>query len=291
MASAPLPSEFDAGLYRARYADLQQMSDAELADHFDTYGSDEGRCASTVQGRQDFFGLIPGIARTLEIGPFNNPAVRTPSTQYFDTLSAQDLRSRARQIGIDDANIPDIHWVDSNGDLSVVTEKFDICVSSHAIEHQPDLVRHLVDVERLLVLGGRYFLAVPDRRFTFDHFLKESNIAEVLDAHEERRRIHTLRSVIEHRALTTHNDAAAHWQGLHGDPICDHKRVQLALEEYESTSGYIDVHAWIFTFRTFRTVVETLTSLGLINLRLERLYPTLYGSNEFYAVLTRTSVE
>ena len=194
------------------------------------------------------------------------------------------------EIGIDPARIPHIHWVDQNGDLGVVDEKFDYCVSSHAIEHQPDLVRHLGAVSRLLSPGGRYVMAVPDRRYTFDHFIKESNIAEVIEAHRQKRTLHTLQSVIEHRALTTHNEPALHWQGQHGDGLIDPGKIRGAIDEFENTVGYLDVHAWIFTPRSFRSIIESLSALQLSNLTIERVFPTLRGSNEFYAVLHNPKV-
>jgi SAM-dependent methyltransferase len=281
------PLEFDAGLYRQRYSDLEHLSDNDLNTHYSIHGVNEGRCASAIEGRTDFFSLISESKSALEIGPFNNPSIRGVHVQYFDTLSTEDLYKRAQLIGIDQSNIPEIHWVDPNGDLSVVKELFDCCISSHSIEHQPDLVRHLVNVTNLLSPGGRYFLAVPDRRFTFDYFLKDSNIAEVIEAHHQGRERHTLQSVIEHRALTTHNDPAAHWNGSHGDEGIDSARVLSAITEFEETHGYLDVHAWIFTPNNFHTIMSALFSLGLTQLSVERVYPTLRGSNEFYAILKR----
>jgi SAM-dependent methyltransferase len=279
--------EFDSTIYRERYTDLGRLSDDELAAHFAEHGMNEGRCASSVESRADFFSLISESLDALEIGPFNNPSINGLRVKYFDTLSTDDLKNRAKEIGIDQANIPEIHWIDPDGDLSVVEELFDCCVSSHAIEHSPDLVRHLINVAGLLSPGGRYFLAVPDRRYTFDHFLKDSNIAEVIEAHHQGRERHTLKSVIEHRALTTHNDPADHWNGSHGLDGVDSARVRSAITEFEEIEGYLDVHAWIFTPNSFRSIITELFSLGLTQLSVERIYPTLRGSNEFYAILKR----
>jgi SAM-dependent methyltransferase len=285
--SPNFPPEFDPTIYRKRYTDLSHLSDDDLATHFVEHGMNEGRCASAIEGRTDFFSLISASLNALEIGPFNNPSVTGPRVKYFDTLSTVDLKKRAKEIGIDQSNIPEIHWISPDGDLSVVQELFDCCVSSHAIEHQPDLVRHLINVAGLLSPGGRYFLAVPDRRFTFDHFLKDSNIAEVIEAHHEGRQRHTLQSVIEHRALTTHNDPVAHWNGTHGDDEIDASKIQSAIREFEETDGYLDVHAWIFTPSSFRIIMMALFQLGLTQLSVERVYPTLRGSNEFYVILRK----
>jgi SAM-dependent methyltransferase len=287
-ANSEFPLEFDQALYRQRYTDLSQLSDDVLASHWIAHGLQEGRCASAVESRSDFLSLISQSMKALEIGPFNNPSMRGTQVKYFDTLSTDDLKKRAVDIGIDHSTIPEIHWVDPDGDLSVVDELFDCCVSSHAIEHQPDLVRHLVNISNLLSPGGRYFLAVPDRRYTFDHYLKDTNIAEVIEAHKQSREQHTLRSVIEHRAMTTHNDPVTHWSGAHGEEGINSTRVQSAITEFEKADGYIDVHAWIFTPSSFHLIISTLFSLGLIQLSIERLYPTLLNSNEFYVILKKS---
>ena len=90
--------------------------------------------------------------------------------------------------------------------------------SSHCIEHQPDLVRHLQEVANLLEPDGAYFLLIPNKLYCFDHFIAETSVADVMLAHHLGHRVHTLASVIEHRALTTHNDPSRHWLGDHADP-------------------------------------------------------------------------
>ena len=68
-------------------------------------------------------------------------------------------------------------------------------------------------------------------------------------AWHERRHVHALRSLIEHRALTTHNDGLRHWRGDHGTPSENvGSRFRKAVQEFEGAGlKYIDVHAWYFT--------------------------------------------
>jgi hypothetical protein len=109
---------------------------------------------------------------------------------------------------------------------------------------------HLKDVSNLLNPGGLYFILMPDKRYCFDCFIPESTIADVLCAHLEHRTIHSAKSVLEHRILTSHNDPARHWDGDHIDPRYDQRklRAEYGLRELETRQGeYIDVHAWQFT--------------------------------------------
>jgi SAM-dependent methyltransferase len=136
--------------------------------------------------------------------------------EYADVAARDKLQRRAVSKGIDPNRIPEIDWVVEPNRLSMIPGHFDSVLSSHAIEHQPDLVAHLNEVADLLVDGGRYFILIPDHRYCFDHYLAPSTIAEVLQAREERRSSHILRSLIEHRVLTTHNKPVLHWAGEHG---------------------------------------------------------------------------
>jgi len=225
--------------------------------------------------------------RILEIGPFTNPVCKGENVKYFDVMSKEKLIERASFLKRPVYDAVHIDFISPVGDLSVVRESFDACVSCHAIEHQPDLIKHLNDIEKALDINGKYFIIIPDKRYCFDYFIKESTIADVLEARG--RKVHTLKSVIEHRALTTHNDVQRHWLGDHGAPryVTDPSSVNSALAEYDRASGgYIDVHAWQFNPNSFRGIVVMLNSLGLTRMKVDRIFQTSYGSNEFYAILS-----
>ena len=140
--------------------------------------------------------------------------------------------------------------------------------------------------------GRRFFLIIPDRRYCFDHYLSESTIADVLDAFIERRRHHSARSILEHRLMLTHNEASAHWAGDHGPdprrraPDADLVgRINDNLKVLTTHDQYVDTHAWQFVPDSFAQLIGTLNAAGLIPFEAERVYPTLWSSNEFYAVL------
>jgi SAM-dependent methyltransferase len=239
--------------------------------------------------RNAFVGLIPLTNSVLEIGPFAQPVLRGPHVRYVDVLSTEDLRKRARALGMDETKVPNIGWVSNGSDLSVVNDTFDAVVSSHAIEHQPDFVGHLNQVADLLKPNGSYYLLVPDHRYCFDHFLTPSTVAQVLGAHLENRTVHSLSSVVEHRALTTHNDPARHWAGDHGDSNENRaSRIASAIQEISDANGaYIDVHAWYFTPRSFREVITDLSATKHISFSVQRMFPTRPNSNEFWAILQK----
>ena len=282
------PPELDHAFYRLVHDDLASMDDNALAEHFATYGRDEGRIASPAAHRDGLVALVPRDSPLLEIGPFTKPVFRGGGVSYFDVLDREGLIERARAHGQPTEGCPEIDYVSPTGDLSVVDRQFASVFSSHCIEHQPDLVAHLQAVERLLDAGGRYFMMIPDKRYCFDHFLPESTLANVILAHSERRRVHTFQSVHEHAALTTHNEAARHWAGDHIDPRAHlvEERGEKARADFEvANGGYLDVHAWQFTPASFRALMLGLFSSGLTSLMPERVYNTTHGNLEFSAIL------
>jgi hypothetical protein len=212
IAETDFPPELDVRFYRKRHADLRHLTDEGLVEHFDLHGRREGRYGSAAIPRQNFIKLFPVDESVLEIGPFARPTAVGSNVKYFDVLDQSALKARARVIGLNDSHVPHINFISPTGDLSIINETFRCVVSSHSIEHQPDLVRHLHQVEGLLIDEGVYFIVVPDKRFCFDHFLPESSIADVIDAYYAARSTHSLSSVVEHRALTTHNEPLRHWQ-------------------------------------------------------------------------------
>lgn len=288
MKQNKLPPEFEVSVYRRLHADLLGMTREQLRTHYDEFGKREGRRANRVCNREDFVALISRKAEVLEIGPFTKPLVQGNNVVYADFLDQEQLIERARNLDHDVAGVPYISYVLADTLLPEIERDFDAVLSSHCIEHQPDVIDHLQGVGKLLrQRRGRYFLLVPDKRYCFDRFNSPSSIAEIIDAHYSARRVHTLKSVIEHLALTTHNDASKHWQdGRMSRPGIDSDRLRHAIEVWRASSGsYLDVHAWYFTPESFSENIGLLNSLKLIDLEIERIYPTRFGQNEFWAVL------
>jgi len=285
------PPEFDAGYYRARYPELALASDFEAEAHFRDYGIAAGLEGSPLALREEFLKQVVGRAEgeALEIGPSWAPILRGSHASYLDIFDAGELRSRATKNGADPDSCPEV--IDYVGDIANVDRQFDYVVSSHAIEHQPDLVHHLASVAKLLKPGGRYFLIIPDKRFCFDALKPESTIAGVLQAHRERRSHHSLQSVIEGAAFSTHNDAAVHWQ-TPPEPLDDEElanRVEAALKEFDAAEGdYLDVHAWYFTPSSFRAIASTLFKLGLTDLEPVRVFNTPRNRLEFCAIVEKS---
>lgn len=281
-----LPPEVSPEVLRRRYQDLAPFDDATLLQHYEVYGRSEGRQASDVAIGKNFLQMIDRDAKILEIGPYFTPEFVGPNVRYLDVFDAETLRAHALSANADPDGCPsEIHY--TNGLKEAEGENFDLVFSSHAIEHQPDLVSHLIEVAAALKPGGLYWIVCPDKRYCFDHKRQASTIADVLDARGRTR--NTRRAVIDQVVLSDHNDPVRHWRGDHDDvSALERERLQWALDHIEERGdAYIDVHAWHLTPDSFRKILRTLAELKLIPFRNYRVYDTPLNSHEFMAVLGR----
>lgn len=137
------PPEFDTEYYKARYPELAAVSDVQAESHFREHGAAAGLEGSPMARREEFIKELVGheTGSALEIGPFCSPILRGPNVAYLDAFDAPELRARARQHGLDPQLCPET--IDFVGDLENVDRKFAFVLSSHTIEHSPDLVHHL----------------------------------------------------------------------------------------------------------------------------------------------------
>ena len=292
------PEQFDYSLYLAHEfnRDLSGMDADRATAHYAQFGKCEGRVCSARDLRAAFLKIVPPDIQLLEIGPYFNPSFTkgTHRVSYLDVCSTAELKARAITItGASPNNVPEIDFVwQGQRYREFISQTFGAAYSSHNIEHQPCLVEHLLQVSSVLSPNGAYYLAIPDKRYCFDHFIRESTIADVLDAYISGRSRHSAKSVIEHRFLTTHNDSSRHWAGDHeGVPYLSDdgqvERLVSTVNELRRSSSYIDTHAWQFTPDSFREIIDVLHTMKVIPFKMERVYPTLRNSNEFYAILVR----
>jgi SAM-dependent methyltransferase len=282
-----IPPSFSAEIYSQLNPDLSNLSPTELKSHWAIFGINEGRRAYPFVDRQGFSSFFPESKSVLEISPFTAPFFVGENVSYADVLGTAALRERARELGLEAGSIQEIDYVVEPADMSkAIDRKFDLVSSSHVIEHQPNLLGHLRQVGELLNDSGLYVVVLPDKRYCFDHFIPESIISELIDADISSRTRHTLKSVIDHVALTTHNEPVRHWNNDHGEFRIKPEKVAKALEEFKTSAGsYVDVHSFYFTPNSFEQLIRDTNMLGLQPFKLHTIYPTYRNNLEFYAVL------
>lgn len=245
--------------------------------------------------------------RGIEIGPWFNPIVPKRegySTLVLDVFEYDELRRRAQS----DPNVPrekvkDIEPVDllgSSSELHQLVEnagligQLDFIVSSHNVEHIPDLIRFLQGCSKALNESGVLSMAVPDKRGCFDFFRPNTSLAHVLEAYRQERKKPSAGQMFEHDSLYAKqylNGIPTSGFNVGVDPVTVRPSGDLR-QDYETwlqrvekaPDQYFDVHCWVFTPASMERLLRELRFLGLIELD---LVETECGPGEFYVHLRR----
>jgi SAM-dependent methyltransferase len=123
----------------------------------------------------------------IEIGALHNPMPVSPDAQvrYVDNLSLAAQRHHYPELSgyelVEPNLIADADLLTMIGDASV-----DFVIANHVIEHLPDPIGALKEWYRVLRPGGILFLAVPDKRVTFDRDRPRTALAHLVADHADR---------------------------------------------------------------------------------------------------------
>jgi SAM-dependent methyltransferase len=240
--------------------------------------------------------LFAGIRKDglgLEIGPSYNPVAPKRAgfrVETVDHLDRAGLVEKYRAHGVDVDSIEEVDHVWQGEPLSQLigeSARYDWIIASHVIEHVPDVVGFLNECQTLLKPNGILSLAVPDKRYCFDHFRSVSTTGDVIQAAIEKRQRHPPGWVFDYYSTVSKLDEAITWQhGSRGTLRLVHPFAQ-AMQFYQLSlspaAPYIDIHAWRFTPSSFRLMIRDLGQLGLIGLTESSFFDTV--GCEFYISL------
>jgi SAM-dependent methyltransferase len=105
----------------------------------------------------------------IEIGALHNPlpVPRSARVRYVDRLPVSELRAHYPELDYEPLVPVDI--VDDGERLATIPDSsLDFVVANHFLEHTQDPVGTLLNAFRVLRPAGVLYLAVPDKRYTFD---------------------------------------------------------------------------------------------------------------------------
>lgn len=228
----------------------------------------------------------------LEIGPSHLPIVAKKNgfkVKVLDHTTADELRLKYRADGVNLDAIEEVDFVWSGQPFRelVGSERFAWIIASHVIEHTPDLIGFINDCDAIMEEDGVLSLAVPDRRYCFDHFREDSSLGKVIDAHEAGQKVHSAGSVADYFLHVTTKAGRLAWNWWYpGRYRLIHTAEQARAAMRLAREGqYVDVHAWCFTPAGFRLLIEDLHRLGYIKLREMAFFGA--AGHEFYVTLGR----
>lgn len=245
--------------------------------------------------RQFIFDNRPRDSRVLEIGPAHNPILpkregyKSESVDYLDREGLVDKYRAFEQY--DPNDIEEVDWVLAPGARmsEVITDRFDIVLASHVIEHTTSLIDFLNECSSLLVADGCVSLVVPDKRFTFDRFRERSSLGRVIDLNLAPPSVHSVGTMADFTMNAVKHRGTTSWKHGHGgdySPVNQLDGVKQHLKRAAAQDSYIDMHNWVFTPNHLRLLLDDLYALGYIYLREETFHPTV--GHEFFLNLSPT---
>lgn len=244
--------------------------------------------------------VCPSGRLGVELGPLNRPLIQREDGDilYADHRSTDDLRAKYAGhdavIGPDAQRIVDVDLVLEHQSLAEALgprAPVDYIVASHVMEHIPDPIGWLNDLAAVLREGGVIFLAVPDKRFTFDYHRRPSTTAELVGHHIAGAKLASPTQVFDYVSRVAEVDPFAVWAGRERDPKPIFEgQLARALDDARNVAAqgtYYDAHCTVYTPVSFLAVFREVIELGLIPFEIARLDPTEHNTIEFFATLRK----
>ena len=212
----------------------------------------------------------------LEIGPSHSPiAPRRDgfNVRILDYLNKPDLQKKYDSEGVDSSRIEDVDFVwQGQPYIDLVGEgtQFSWIISSHNIEHMPNLIGFLLNCMSILQPGGILSLAIPDHRYVFDTARTPSPLSSIIDAHLRGDTFPSPGSIAEFFLRASSRSGLHSWTRDSPAITSAAKRInppnyaKERLDEFLKTKTDIDVHVWCFTPESFISIIEDLISLGFL---------------------------
>jgi predicted SAM-dependent methyltransferase len=120
----------------------------------------------------------------IEIGALHNPLPVSGSARvrYLDRLTVPELEQQYPELRR--KKLVEVDIVDDGERLTGVPEASqDFVIANHFLEHCQDPIGALENMFRVLRPGGVLYLAVPDKRFTFDSDRSVTPLEHILEDH------------------------------------------------------------------------------------------------------------
>jgi SAM-dependent methyltransferase len=227
--------------------------------------------------------------RGLEIGAFDLPLVE-PSEGRCDLAdwnTAEYLRDLAeRRPGHNPEYVAPVQFNLRQG-YDQIPEGYDWIGASHVIEHVPDIIAWLTQMHSKLRPGGILFLVIPDKRYTFDIYRRESTFTDALVAQRAALKHPSFAQVFDYFYYSAPG-VIAHdvWAGnpVPG-PKLDFAESLMLAEKAEHE--YADSHCWVLTPDSFLALMRSLTDSHVTNFQLVGLRPTAPNMLDFSVVLRK----
>jgi SAM-dependent methyltransferase len=152
--------EMDRIIYRGFNADLCDLSDEELDQHF-LVSQAEPRIFSGINGDVEFLSMrwLRGAGMEIGAGKYPTPLYGNATALYADC--DEELTYGGEKIDVD-LSLDDVHYPEK------LPRKFDFVIASHVLEHINSFIRGVHNLISSVGPGGIVYIVLPDKQFLKD---------------------------------------------------------------------------------------------------------------------------
>jgi len=119
----------------------------------------------------------------IEIGALHRPLLPLPKKvtkiEYVDRKTTDELRERYTEL--EKRRLVDVDIIGKAESLELDSESQDFIIANHLIEHTEGTFQTIENFCRILRPNGILFMAVPDKRYTFDKYREPVKYKHLLD--------------------------------------------------------------------------------------------------------------
>lgn len=126
------------------------------------------------------------VGAGIEIGALEHPLQipKSAKVKYLDRMSVQDLKNQYPELS--SKQFVEVDIIDDGELLETIPDASqDFVIANHFIEHCQDPIRAIANMLRVLKSSGILYLAVPDKRYSFDIDRPLTSIDHLLRDYEE----------------------------------------------------------------------------------------------------------
>jgi hypothetical protein len=231
----------------------------------------------------------------LEVSPLFRPTVlkQEHNVFYTDYTSAEESRKKHQDYEHDQIMDIDFVWVPGKQLIDCIPDnrRFHWAIASHVLEHVPDPIGWLAQIFAVLEEGGTLSLALPDKRFCFDVFRRDTDAADLVDAWIRRETIPGPRQLFDFLSRSVNDNykqvgREVECQGNFENAsrsYTDAQALEFVVHSW-TTGNYLDAHCSVFSPESIVSLFSYLNNLGILNIDVSA--PVL-GQGEFFCKMTK----
>ncbi|MCL2529688.1 MAG: class I SAM-dependent methyltransferase [Coriobacteriia bacterium] len=236
----------------------------------------------------------------LEIGPLISPLVdRDIHNAFFaDIRSTEEIYEFYLPLDVcpdgelRNKLVPIDFVIRESYEKDVAGHKFNVIVSSHVIEHVHDLILHFHDLSKVLNEDGFLVMAIPDRRYTFDHFREVTPFRDMHDVYMRNDFACTARLAFDFEfnrhpcnyPVDYQNNAVSFYPVAEEDRFLEYQELY---KQIKDEGLRYDAHFWVFTYITFLDFLRDCLRANLLPYTLHYSHPPLLNCGEFTIILKK----